>query len=348
MSRKVVRIKYFTEERKKLISSENQKLYDKYLNSSIIKNRDVKDTTFVTYSNYMTHFLVFLAENYDNVGLYSEEFFENAVDIMEHYIQFLQDTLKNNKKVINTKISTVSSFYGWSLKRKLIPKHPFYKQLDRMKGANDEKIINSYFLDDKQIEIINEELKTNKQYDFQDRLIWEIMISSANRVGAISRLTLSSLDLDSMIFTNIREKRGYRVEVAFSEEAKFLIEEWLERRKEMDNLEVDSLLITKYGGSYRPMSYGTIQDRIKKIGKILGLDDFHAHCIRKTTLNQIYEKTGDLSLAADLANHKSVETTRSSYIKPQSKAETRDKINKLMKKRLQEKSEDIEDKNKTI
>lgn len=330
---KVVKIKYFTDEKKALINPENQKKYDKYLNSNIIKNRDVKDTTYLVYKNYMSHFLVYLAENHDNVGLYSDEFMENAVDIMEGYISFLQDTLLNNKKVINTKLSTVSSFYLWSLKRKYVDRHPFDKQLDRMKGANEEKIINSYYLDEEQMNLITESLKEDKRYDIQDRLIWGIMLDSANRVGAISNLTLSSLDIDNMLFEGIREKRGYRVEVIFEEETKELIEQWLEERKEMDNLQVDSLFITKYLGDYRPMSKGTIQERVKKIGEILGLDDFHAHCIRKTKLNDVYRSTGDLALAASLGNHKSVETTRQAYIKPQSKSEIRDKIAQLRKQK---------------
>lgn len=338
---RVKKVKYFTEERKKLISKDNLKLYEKYLNSNIIKNRDVKDTTYKVYRNYFEQFLVYLAEQWDNVGLYSEEFFDNAIDIMENFIAFCQDVLQNNKKVINTKLSAISSFYLWSLKRGYINRHPFDKQLDRMKGANEEKIINSYFLDDEQIETIRKGLvEQTDKYDIQDRLIWEIMLSSANRVGAISRLTLSSLDLDEMVFRNIREKRGYLVEVPFSEEAKELIEQWLDMRRELDDLTVDALFITKYGGEYKPMSYGTIQERIKKIGEIIGIDDFHAHSIRKTTLNSIYKKTGDMALAASLANHKSIETTRSHYIKPESKAEIRDKIAKLMKKKQMEENND--------
>jgi integrase/recombinase XerC len=330
---KITRIKYFTDAKKSLINPDNQKKYDKYLNSNIIKNRDVKDTTYLVYKNYMSHFLVYLAENWDNIDLYSEEFMENAVDIMEGYISFLQDTLKNNKKVINTKLSTVSSFYLWSLKRKYVDRHPFDKQLDRMKGASEEKIINSYYLDEEQMNLITENLKTDKKYDIQDQLIWGVMLDSANRVGAISNLTLSSLDIDNMLFEGIREKRGYRVEVVFEEATKELIQQWLEQRKELDNLEVDSLFITKHLGQYRSMSKGTIQERVKKIGEILGLDDFHAHCIRKTTLNHIYRTTGDLSLAAEMGNHKSVETTRQAYIKPQSKSEIREKIAKLRQKK---------------
>jgi integrase/recombinase XerC len=338
MGSKIVRIKYFTDEKKALISKDNQKLYDKYLNSSIIKNIDVKETTYYQYANYMSHFLVFLAEKYDNIGLYSDEFFINCIDIMEDYIGFLQQTLMNNKKVINTKISTVSSFFVWSLKRKLVTRHPFDKQLDRMKGASDEKIINSYFLDDKQIATVREGL-LEKKFDIQDKLIWEIMLASANRVGAVSKLTLSSMDLENMLFNDIREKRGKRVEVIFDEIALTLIVEWLEMRKDMDDLKIDSLFITKYKGIYNKMTYGTIQDRVRKIGEILGLDDFHCHCIRKTAINDIYIKTGDMNLASEQANHASLQTTKDSYIKPQSKTDLRQKIILLKAKKLKEDAE---------
>jgi integrase/recombinase XerC len=152
------------------------------------------------------------------------------------------------------------------------------------------------------------------------------MLDSANRIGAIEKLTLSSLDLDDMVFNDIREKRGNHVQVIFLQRTKELIEEWLEMRKGTDGLKVDALFITKHRDGYSQMHKSTIQKRINKIGKIIGLDDFHAHCIRKTRLSSIYDETGDLALAAELGNHKSTETTRSFYIRPKSKTELRDKL----------------------
>ena len=81
------------------------------MQSSIIKNKDVKDTTYKIYDNYFVQFLVYIAENWDNIDIYSEDFMDNAVDIMEGFIMFCQETLLNHKKVINTKLSAVSSFY---------------------------------------------------------------------------------------------------------------------------------------------------------------------------------------------------------------------------------------------
>lgn len=341
---KVKRVKYFTDEKKALINPESQTLYDKYIKSNVIKNKDVKETTYKVYQNYMSHFLVYLAEEWENIGLYDEEFMENAVDIMEGFIGFCQDILLNNKKVINTKISTVSSFYMWSLKRGLIDRHPFDKKLERMKNANEEKIKDSYYLSEEQVEQINEELKDEKRFDFQDRLIWHIALDSANRVGAIEKLTVPSLDLENLVFQGIREKRGKIVEVAFEEETKELIEQWLEMRKEMDNLENEAFFITRYSGEYRPMAKGTLQERVRKIGKIVGIDDFYFHTIRKTKLNLLYEQTKNIDMVAEWANHESIETSKKHYIKPKSKAELRREMRQLIKenKEKKNKKEDAE------
>lgn len=324
----VVKVKFFTKDIMALISEENKQKFEKYYQSCTIRSSDTKDTTYRTYRNTFGHFMAYLAVYYDNVGLYSDTIFENAIDILESYMAFCQNTLKNHKTVINNKLSSISSFYIWSLKRGLVKSHPFDKKLDRMKGANKEHIINDYFLTPEETEKIQRELHTGR-YDIQDRIIFSLMYDSANRIGAIEKLTLSSLDMGDMVFNNIREKEGYIVQVIFMEETKRLIEEWFEMRKNKDNLTVDALFITKRGNGYKQMHKSTIQHRINRMGKIIGLDDFHAHCIRKSRLSTVYDITGDLALAAELANHKSTETTRAHYLRPKSKTELRDKLTQI-------------------
>ena len=338
---KVTKVRYCTPERIAKINPDNTEKYEKYLRSCIVKNRDVQDTTYNVYKNYFQQFLVYLSEQWDNIDLYSEDFMENAVDIMEGYMAFCQDTLDNHKKIINTKLSAVSSFYIWSAKRGLIKYHPFQGKLDRMKGQNEETVISSYYLTEEQVETIRERLKLREGFDIQDQLIFEIAYDSANRIGALDKLTLSSLNLDEMISEGIREKEGYIVDVVFEDYAKELLEEWLTmREKDYDKMKTDALFLTFYNGEWRKMSKVTIYNRIRKMGKIVGINDFRPHCIRKSRLNNIYEETGDLALAAGLANHKSVETTRSFYTKKKTKAEIRDKINAL-KNRNKKESEEV-------
>lgn len=336
----VTKVKYFTPDRKAKINPDNWKKYEKYLQSNIIKNKDVKDTTYRNYTNYFMQFCVYLSENWDNIDVYSDDFMENAVDIMEGYIMFCQETLLNHKKIINTKLSAVSSFYIWSMKRGFVKYHPFDGKLDRMKKANDEKVINTYFLTEDQVQTIRRELSLNDAYSIQDQILFEVSFDSANRIGALLHLQLSKLEIENNMFVDIREKEGYRTQVVFGDVAKELIQEWLEMRKnDYDHLEVDSLLINRYKGEWKPMGDDAIRARFKKFGEIVGIPDYRPHCQRKSRLNLVYEETGDLALAAELANHKSTETTRAFYCKPKTKAEVMDKINALKNKNI-EKSEE--------
>ena len=332
---KIRRVKYFTNEKKALISEDNKKKYDKYLKSNILKNKDVKNTTYKTYENYFTQFLVYLAEEWDNIDLYSDEFMDNAIDIMEGFMSFCQDTLHNNKKVINTKLSAVSSFYLWSMRRRFINRHPFDGMLERMKNAKEEHIINSYFLTDEQIEEIQNGLIENKdnKYDYMDIVLWNVMLDSANRIGAISNLTIDSIDWEECCFHNVREKEGYIVDVSFSDNTKNILQKWLEYRKEnLDKLSVNSLFISKYDGQWNKITRTALQNRIRKIGEIIGLDDFHAHCIRKTASNSLLNKGIEPELVQHFLNHKDVSTTLQFYRKPKSQVEIRQKIQEEINK----------------
>ena len=147
----VKKVRYFTKERNDKVNPINRKRYDKYLKSNIIKNPLAKESTYKVYQNYFNQFLVYLSEEWDNIDIYSDEFMENAIDIMEGFMMFCQETLENHKKIINTKLSAVSSFFLWSQKRKLIQFHPFGNgMLERMKKANEEHIIGTYFLTEEQ------------------------------------------------------------------------------------------------------------------------------------------------------------------------------------------------------
>ena len=338
------KVKYCTDERMAKIPEFNKKKYKKYIQSSIVKNIDVKETTYVTYQNNFDQFLTWLANEYDDtLDIYSEEFMDNAVDIMEAYMLFCQETLLNHKKTVNNKIAAVSSFYLWSAKRGLIKYHPFKDKLDRMKKANEEHIINTYFLSDEQVEEMRKGIYNNKGFKIQDKILFELSLFSANRIGALELLTISSLDLDEMAFKNIREKEGYHVDVPINDICKELIVEWLEMRKDgFDNMKCDALLIHFYKGEWKMWKRGIIHGRMRKYGNIIGIPDYRSHCQRKTSINNIYQTTGDLNLASQWANHKSTAVTNDCYVKKVSKSELKDKIDKV-KQRNQLKDNKIEE-----
>lgn len=326
--RKIVR--YATKKRLAKVNPKNIKIYDRYLKSRIIHNSDVKSTTYKVYHSYMNIFMCYIAEEWDNFYLLDEDVLdEEMLDVMEAYMAFLAEDCGNGKKVINTKISAVSSFYIWATKRRMIKAHPFDGKLDRIKGAQDDKRISVHFLHDDQIKTITKALAEKKtslnHYDRQDELIWNIAFDSACRIGALYRLSISNLNLEKNVFENIREKRGKIVDIPFTDRTKQIIVEYLKWRK-YNGIETDAFFYNREQGR---MSKQALSLRIRKIGEIVGIGDFRPHSIRKSRLNQIGQ-TGNIELAKELAHHESMDTTARFYMEKKSEAETLKEINALM------------------
>lgn len=329
-ARKTVR--YATKARMAKVNPKNIKVYDKYLRSRKIQNKDVKDTTYKVYQSYMNIFMCYIAEEFENFYLLDEDVLEEEMlDIMESYMLFLEEECGNGKKVINTKVSAVSSFYIWAAKRRMIKSHPFDGKLDRIKGAQDEKRISVYFLSDEEIKLITDTLSedktTLKKYDRQDEVMWNIAFDSACRIGALHRLSLSNLDLERKVFKDIREKRGKIVDIPFMDNTQRVLKEYIEWR-EQNGIDTDALFYVWKDGQWDRMSKQSLTNRIRKIGEIIGVGDFRPHCIRKSRLNQVGKK--DIQIAKELAHHESMDTTAKFYMEKKDASETMKEIEKLM------------------
>lgn len=321
-------VKYATAERLSKVNPSNIKEYEKYIRSNVVKNKDVANTTYKVYRSYFNIFLCYIMENHDNFDILDEEILEfEMIDIMEGFISFLQDELGNNKKSINTKLSAVSSFYVWAVKRRKLKAHPFDGRLDRMKGAQDEKIISEYFLTEDEVEQIEAELSMAgtafSDYDLMDKLIWHIAFDSACRIGALADLKISNLDMEKRRFTNVREKRGKMVSIPFYPHTAKYLQEYLDQREAL-GVDCDELFYSTRGGQWNGMSNQAISNRIRKMGYIIGLADFRPHCIRKTRLNMIAKL--DINKAKVLANHESLDTTARFYTEKQDSSDALDEI----------------------
>lgn len=313
-------VKYYTDDKYLLISESNLDIYNAYLHSNAVSNADTFDSSYALYQRQFMYFLIFLAEQYDNVGLYSDKFMSDGPEIIVNYMHFCRQTLKNNKKTINNKISAISSFYKWSNKHGKIPSNPLADKITPMARANEERIISDHFLTQEQIDKISHYLLDvyDEKFDFQDALIWFIFLDSANRLGAVSQLTLSSLNEKRCVFEGIREKEARTVDVAFSEKTLQLIRWWIEQRQyDYDLLKLDALFIAKNHGVWNKMSSRTIQRRVQKIGTIVGIEDLHPHSIRKSAASNMLDKGADSYLISKYLNHKSMEVLKN-YIKPKS------------------------------
>lgn len=78
----------------------------------------------------------------------------------------------------------------------------------------------------------------------------------------------------------------------------------------------ESLFIAKYNGEWKQVSKSSMQSSwIRKIGKIVDIDNLHAHDLRHSGSSLLYNKGMALEDVQKLLNHKSPNTTLDHYIK---------------------------------
>lgn len=296
--KKKQRVQYVTAAKKKQLNQESVDVYTRYIRGMLMRSEKISKTTYRTYKSYFYIFLCFLLDYYDNVYILDEYWIEeNMVQVMDHYAEFLKVELKNSANTVNTKISAVSSFYHWAVKRKEIAKHPFSGELKRPKIHQDSyKDYN--ILTPEEVETIKNELALCNTplsvYNKLDQVIFHVAYDSACRAESLSQLTVQSLNMNAMKFKNIASIRGRIIDVPFSEETRDIIEEFLEMRNLLE-VDCNSMFYVRSGGSWKEMSKQSMYARIRKIGEIVGCDHLRPQDIRETRIEHIKNEKESLA-----------------------------------------------------
>lgn len=311
-------------------NNKNWKIYKEYLNSCIARNEATKNTTYKIYSNNMKQFIDYIKKYENNCYLLSKDTMKVIVSILERYIRYCREIKKNNAQTVNNKLTAISSFFIWSVKRELINTHPFREKLDRLKVTDIEKRRNNYYLSYTDILTVSLKLEMINKFDLQDRLIWELLLDSGCRISALQSIKISQLDLENGVIKNVKEKENKLVDLIFFETTKNILEQLIKYR-EKNKISSEYLLVTKYRKTFNQMSKSTIRDRVRKIGKLVEIDNLYPHSLRKTSINLLAE-VGGIDLASEFANHSGVDVTKKHYIKKTTATERKSKLLEMRKK----------------
>ncbi len=308
----------------------NKKIYQEYLTSCLSAHAETEKTTYKTYKENMKKFLEWLHQEDRNRYLLSEDTLDKGTEIIEKYRNYLRE-IGNSKRTIMNKTTAISTFYNWAVRRRKIKYHPFKERLEKLKFTDKDKVRKSYFLSTEKILKVRFYMQVeNKKFDILDRLLWEIFVDSACRISAIQDLKISNLNLEKGYFSEVEEKEGYIVNAYFFEECKKILKEWLKER-ERKGIDSGYLLVTRYKKKWNKMSQGAIRARVRKMGRIIGIEDLYPHSLRKTSVNLI-NNIGGINMASKHANHKGLQVTNEHYIAQESAEEVRNDLIKLRKK----------------
>lgn len=314
-------------------NNQNYNLYVEYLRSAILRHSNTLGTTYKTYASNMKLFFDYLFKYEGNPYIIDQEFLLNFTDVWERYSFFCLE-LGNNKRTIANKRTACSAFFDWCMRKRKIPVNPFIF-IEKIKVTEQDKRRKSYFLTTKEIwkiqHFLNEgefifkgtEGEKKIKFDLQDNLLFNMFLDTGARISEIHSIRLDQIDLDTGTVYDVKLKEGYIDNLFFFDETQKLLKKWLEYREE-NNIYSDYLFITNYKQRINQMSQETIRATVRKIGLIVGIEDFYPHSIRKTIINLTAQS--DEQLASNFAHHSSLEVTRKHYVKKQNAYEIRNKM----------------------
>ena len=215
----------------------------------------------------------------------------------------------NNSERIKLRIATISAFYRFMRKKKLIRENPT-EFIDRPKKGL--KIITQTYLTAEQVAMMREKLISSN--DLQLRVYAMISLSTMARVTAIASIKWDQIDLEAKIIKGVLEKEGKIVDLYFSDEVKYLLIQ-LKKQRESKGKDDHGWLFYSGRNKDKPVNSGTLNEWCKRIGQMIGAPSLHPHDFRHSGATLLKNAGMALEDVSTLLNHESTATTKKYYIK---------------------------------
>jgi len=244
--------------------------------------------------------------------IYKEQGNQSIKDLTEDDIEemiFMCKEYGNNTERIKRRMASISAFYKFLRRKKLITENPCEFLSRPRKGL---PVVVQTFLTKAQCDEVKEKLKEHG--DLQLTTYIMLSLSTMARVTAISNIMWEQIDFENRTVDDVLEKEGKIVTLFFSKEVKSLLLELQEQRK-ADGIDSKYVFVTKYAGEYKQAGVNSLSDWTKKVGEMIGILTLHPHDWRHSGATLLKNAGMSLEEVSVLLNHESIDTTRRHYIK---------------------------------
>lgn len=313
MVKKSKRIQVHDDEILSKINSETMKLWNKYkIDMSL---RELSEKTIAGYQNDLESWWIYIYKNQGN---------QSIVDLTEDDItEFLYfcKTEGNNSRRMKRRMASISAFYKFLRKKKLIAENPM-EFMDRPKKDTD--IITQTFLTVEQVQelrialqnlVKNADTHHKKHRALQYQCYALFSLSTMARVNAVANTKWEQIDFDNRVVNDVVEKEGYVVTLYFSEEVKELLLGLLEYRKTNNIIDNGYVFVSYTDGKFDKVTNGTLNSWCHIIGEMINVPTLHAHDFRHSAAT-LYKNAGmSLEDVSALLNHSGTDVTRKFYIR---------------------------------
>lgn len=227
--------------------------------------------------------------------------------------------LTNHDLAIKRKLCSIRSFYDYLFKNQRIPAN--ITTLVPLPKIHEKPIIRLTL--DEMNRILEQaatgEGLTKKQKEYQkltarrDYALLSLFLGTGIRVSECVGMNISDVNLEDNAFL-VTRKGGNQVVLYFPPEVAEALAEYLSERERIDALpgHEDALFLSM---QKRRITQRAVQNLVKKYASVAAplKPKISPHKLRSTFATNLYNKTGDIYLVADVLGHSSVDTTRKHY-----------------------------------
>lgn len=298
---KLQRIVLYDNEKAQLINPANLDVLRRYKIDMNI--RGLAESTQNAYVSDIHRWFMFIYEYQHNKSVT-----ELGEDDLTEFLYFCQ-THGNSSARVQFLVSTLSSFYKFLRKKRIIVENPL-DFIDMPKSGPSVRV--QSFLSPTQVALMREKLI--RIGDIQLRAYAMFSISTMARSHAVASIKWSQVDFNSNAVHDVLEKEGKVVELYFSDEVKYALLELKKYREDHSQEDYGYVFHTSRTKDH-PVDNSTLNNWCKQIGKLIDVPTLHTHDFRHTGASILLNAGMPLEDVSSLLHHESMDTTRKYYIK---------------------------------
>lgn len=325
MAERSKRILFYDSKKMEKINKETLKFFKKYCID--MELRELSQNTIDQYVSDLKQWFIYIYDNQANQCIIDLD----EDDLTEFF--YYCKTQGNNSRRIKRRMASVSAFYRYLRKKKIIKENPM-EFIDR--PQKDTDIMVQTFLTFDQVKLMREKLIENIENDGYRALDLQayalFSLSTMARVNAVANLKWNQIDFEERVCNDVLEKEGKIVTLYFSEEVKDILlklRTYREENKINDGGYVFFSNNTNSFESNKPVNNCTLDLWCKKIGKMIDVPTLHPHDFRHSG-SQLLKLSGcPIEQISELLNHSGLDVTKKFYLRADKKKirEQKDKYN---------------------
>ena len=231
------------------------------------------------------------------LGTFMNEIQKNIQQVttedLRKYLTDYQEKRNSSKVTIDNIRRIFSSFFSWLEDEDIIIKSPV-RRIHKVKTPNNIKETYS----DEELEKLRDNCT-----EIRDLALIDLLASTGMRVGELVRLNRDDIDFEERECVVLGKGNKERI-VYFDARSKLHLKNYLLSRSD-DN----SALFVSLKKPQKRMSIGGIENRIRQLGREIGITKAHPHKFRRTLATNAIDKGMPIEQLQKLLGHERIDTT---------------------------------------